>query len=37
MNDLSQDFQDLIELLTSHGVDFIIVGAYALAHLGHTR
>jgi predicted nucleotidyltransferase len=37
MKDLSQDFQELIELLTSHGVEFIIVGAYALAYLGHTR
>jgi len=37
MKDLSPDFQDLIESFTSHGVEFIIVGAYALAFLGHTR
>jgi predicted nucleotidyltransferase len=37
MEDLSPDFRDLIESLTSHGVEFIIVGAYALAFLGHAR
>lgn len=37
MNDLGQDFQDLIALLTSHDVEFIIVGASAVAFLGHTR
>ncbi len=37
MEDLSQDFRDLIESFTSHGVEFIIVGAYALAFLGHAR
>ncbi len=37
MQDLSPDFRDLIELFTSHGVDFIVVGAYALAFLWHTR
>ena len=37
MENLSQDFRELIESFTSHGVDFIIVGAYALAFLGHAR
>lgn len=37
MEDLSQDFQDLIESFTSHRVRFIVVGGYALAFLGHPR
>ncbi len=37
MKDLSQDFQELIGLLTYHDVEFIVVGAYALAFWGHTR
>ncbi len=37
MEDLSPDFRDLIESFTSHNVDFIIVGAYALAFHGHAR
>lgn len=37
MKDLSPDFRDLIESLTSQDVEFIIVGAYALAYLGHSR
>ncbi|MGV3615657.1 MAG: hypothetical protein ACO1SV_10020 [Fimbriimonas sp.] len=35
--DLSPDFQDLINCLTSHDVDFLIVGAHALAFHGIAR
>lgn len=34
---LSPDYRDLIECLTRHGVEFILVGAYALAFHGHPR
>ncbi len=37
MEDLNPDFRDLIKLFTFHHVDFIVVGAYALAYLGHSR
>ena len=37
MEDLNPDFRDLIESFTSHHVEFLVVGAYALAFLGHTR
>lgn len=36
-NDLNPDFQDLIDCLTSHGVDFLLVGAHALAFHGVAR
>ncbi len=29
------DSKELLELFNSKGVEYIIVGAYALAHLGH--
>jgi len=31
------DLRELFELLTSHGVEFLIVGAHAVAHHGHVR
>ena len=34
---IPSDFKELIELLNSHKVDYIIVGAYALALHGHPR
>jgi predicted nucleotidyltransferase len=37
MHDLNPHFHDLIKSLTSHGVEFIIVGAHALAFHGHSR
>jgi hypothetical protein len=36
-NDLNADFQDFINSLTSHGVDFLLVGAHALAFHGVAR
>ena len=35
--DLRQDFKDLLELFNSNKVDFMIVGAYALAFYGAPR
>ncbi len=35
--EVKQDFKELLELLNSHKVDYIIVGAYALAHHGVPR
>lgn len=35
--DLAPDFDEFIESLTAHGVDFLIVGAYALALHGAPR
>jgi len=32
-----QDFKELLELFNSHGVDYIIVGSYALAYYGAPR
>lgn len=34
---IPRDWKDLLELLRSEGVEFIIVGAYALAAHGHER
>ncbi|MFZ9034278.1 MAG: nucleotidyltransferase [Anaerohalosphaeraceae bacterium] len=34
---IPSDFKELLELLNSHKVDYIIVGAYALALHGHPR
>ncbi len=34
---IPSDFKELLELLNSHEVDYIIVGAYALALHGHPR
>jgi hypothetical protein len=35
--DLAPDFDEFIECLTAHGVEFIVVGAYALAYHGAPR
>jgi hypothetical protein len=34
---LQRDLREFIELLNSHGVDFVIVGGYAVAFHGHPR
>jgi hypothetical protein len=34
---MESDWKELIELLQSHGVDFIVVGAHALAFFGRPR
>ena len=34
---LNKDFKEFIELLNSTGVEYLIVGGYALAALGHPR
>ena len=34
---IPNDFKELLELLNSHEIDYIIVGAYALALHGHPR
>jgi hypothetical protein len=31
------DLKELLELLTSRGVEFLVIGAHALAHHGHPR
>jgi hypothetical protein len=31
------DFRDLLSILSSHNVDFLIIGAHALAFYGHPR
>jgi predicted nucleotidyltransferase len=36
-NDLNADFQDFIDSLTSRGVEFLLVGAHALAFHGVAR
>lgn len=36
-SDLHPDHRELIALLTSHGVEFIVVGSYALAMHGYVR
>jgi hypothetical protein len=35
--DLAPDFDEFIGCLTVHGVEFVIVGAYALAYHGAPR
>lgn len=35
--DLAPDFDEFIEFLTAHGVEFVVVGAYALAFHGAPR
>jgi hypothetical protein len=35
--EVKQDFKELLELFHSHGVDFVIVGAFALAYHGAPR
>jgi hypothetical protein len=35
--DLAPDFDEFIGCLNAHGVDFIVVGAYALAYHGAPR
>ena len=35
--DLAPDFNEFIDCLTAHGVEFVIVGAYALAFHGAPR
>jgi hypothetical protein len=35
--EVQQDFRDLLELFNKHGVDYIIVGAYALGFHGAPR
>ena len=35
--DLAPDFDEFIGCLTAHGVEFIVVGAYALAYHGAPR
>ena len=34
---MESDWKELIELLQSHGVDYIVVGAHALAFFGRPR
>ena len=34
---LAPDFDEFIECLTAHGVEFVVVGAYALAFHGAPR
>src|SRR3970282_1292044 len=34
---IQQDFKELLTLLNSHRVEYILVGAYALAHHGAPR
>ncbi len=34
---LAKDLREFIQLLNSHGVEFLVVGAYALAFHGHPR
>ncbi len=35
--DLETDFKELLELFNAHGVEYLVVGAYALAHHGVPR
>jgi hypothetical protein len=35
--DLAPDFDEFVGSLNAHGVEFVIVGAYALAFYGHPR
>jgi hypothetical protein len=34
---IQQDFKELLALLNSHKVEYLVVGAYALAHHGAPR
>ena len=34
---LNRDFREFAELLNAHGVDYLVVDAYALAAHGHPR
>jgi hypothetical protein len=34
---IQQDFQELLKLLEKHGVDYMIVGGYAVAYYGYPR
>jgi hypothetical protein len=34
---LTKDFREFIELLNSNGVEYLVVGAFALAHHGYPR
>lgn len=34
---LNKDYKEMLQLLTRAGVDFIIVGAYAMAAYGYPR
>jgi len=34
---LNQDFKEFIELLNTHNVEYLVVGAYAVAIYGHPR
>ncbi len=34
---LSKDYRDIIEQLGAHGVEFVVVGAYAMGAFGYTR
>ena len=35
--EIPQDFKELLELFNAHGVEYIIVGGYALAFYGAVR
>ena len=35
--ELQKDFKELLELFNKHNVEYVIVGAYALAFYGHPR
>ena len=35
--EVQQDFKDLLALFNAHKVEYIIIGAYALAHHGVPR
>lgn len=37
MKDLPRDFKDFLNLLNSHGVEFLLVGGYAVAIHGYPR
>lgn len=37
MVEIQQDFKELLGLFNKHGVDYIIVGSYALAYHGSPR
>ncbi|HYM47901.1 MAG TPA: hypothetical protein VES91_05430, partial [Burkholderiaceae bacterium] len=34
---LNKDFKEFVELLNSNGVEYLVVGGYALAAHGHPR